>query len=79
MPSVATSGECTVLRLIKEFWQVAKGRYVTFGRVTGTHQNYKPVLKLLRRCCGHLKVTQFGPGLVRRDSKTSLQIETGDR
>jgi hypothetical protein len=24
------------------------------------------------------KVVQFGPGLVRRDSKTTLQIETGD-
>lgn len=60
-PSEPANGECSVLRLIKEFWQFAKRRYVTFGRVTGTHQNYKPVLKLLRRRCGHLKVSEFGP------------------
>ncbi|MET0935685.1 MAG: hypothetical protein ABWX83_06845 [Luteibacter sp.] len=41
------------------------------GRFSFSHKDYTVVLK-------DGKVTQFGPGLIRRDSKTSLQIETGD-
>lgn len=41
------------------------------GRFSFSHKDYTVVLK-------DGKVAQFGPGLVRRDSKTSLQIETGD-
>jgi hypothetical protein len=41
------------------------------GRFSFSHKDYTVVLK-------DNKVVQFGPGLVRRDSKTTLQIETGD-
>ncbi|MEX1827560.1 hypothetical protein [Luteibacter sp. CQ10] len=41
------------------------------SRFSFSHQDYTVVLK-------DGKVTQFGPGLIRRDGKTSLQIETGD-
>jgi len=41
------------------------------GRFSFSHKDYTVVLK-------DAKVVQFGPGLVRRDGKTSLQIETGD-
>jgi hypothetical protein len=41
------------------------------GRFSLSHKDYTVVLK-------DGKVTQFGPGLIRRDGKTSLQIETGD-
>ncbi len=42
------------------------------GRFSFTHKDYTVVLK-------DEKVVQFGPGLIRRDGKTSLQIETDDR
>lgn len=41
------------------------------GRFSFSHKDYTVVLK-------DGKVVQFGPGLIRRDGKTSLQIETGD-
>lgn len=41
------------------------------GRFSFSHKDYTVVLQ-------DGKVTQFGPGVVRRDSKTTLQIETGD-
>jgi hypothetical protein len=41
------------------------------GRFSFSHKDYTVVLQ-------DGKVTQFGPGLIRRDSKTTLQIETGD-
>ncbi|KAF1009162.1 MAG: hypothetical protein GAK28_00795 [Luteibacter sp.] len=39
------------------------------SRFSFSHQDYTVVLK-------DEKVTQFGPGLIRRDGKTTLQIET---
>ncbi|MDF3981589.1 hypothetical protein P3W24_06385 [Luteibacter sp. PPL201] len=39
------------------------------SRFSFSHKDYTVVLK-------DGKVTQFGPGLIRRDGKTSLQIET---
>lgn len=41
------------------------------GRFSFSHSDYTVVLK-------DGKVAQFGPGLIRRDGKTSLQIETDD-
>ena len=41
------------------------------GRFSFSHKDYTVVLK-------EGKVVQFGPGLIRRDGKTSLQIETDD-
>jgi hypothetical protein len=41
------------------------------GRFSFSHKDYTVVLK-------DDKVVQFGPGLIRRDGKTSLQIETDD-
>jgi hypothetical protein len=41
------------------------------GRFSFAHKDYTVVLKEGR-------VVQFGPGLIRRDGKTSLQIETND-
>ncbi|NID14863.1 outer membrane protein assembly factor BamE [Luteibacter yeojuensis] len=41
------------------------------GRFSFSHKDYTVVLKDDR-------VVQFGPGLIRRDGKTSLQIETDD-
>jgi hypothetical protein len=41
------------------------------GRFSFSHEDYTVILK-------DAKVVQFGPGLVRREGKTNLQIETGD-
>lgn len=41
------------------------------GRFSFSHKDYTVVLK-------DGKVVQFGPGLIRRDTKTTLQIETED-
>ncbi|MGE7136566.1 hypothetical protein ACQKIE_02955 [Luteibacter sp. NPDC031894] len=41
------------------------------GRFSFSHKDYTVVLK-------EGKVVQFGPGLIRRDGKTTLQIETDD-
>jgi hypothetical protein len=41
------------------------------GRFSFSHQDYTVIFK-------DAKVVQFGPGLVRREGKTNLQIETGD-
>ncbi|SEV94342.1 hypothetical protein [Luteibacter sp. 329MFSha] len=41
------------------------------GRFSLSHRDYTVVLK-------EGKVVQFGPGLIRRDGKTTLQIETDD-
>ena len=41
------------------------------GRFSFAHKDYTVVMK-------DGKVTQFGPGLIRREGKTDLQIETGD-
>lgn len=41
------------------------------GRFSLSHRDYTVVLK-------DDKVVQFGPGLIRRDGKTTLQIETDD-
>ena len=41
------------------------------SRFSFSHKDYTVVLK-------DGKVVQFGPGLIRRDGKTSLQIETDD-
>jgi hypothetical protein len=41
------------------------------GRFSFSHKDYTVVFQ-------DGKVTQFGPGLIRRDGKTSLQIETGN-
>lgn len=56
-----SSKELTVVQLIARFWRYAKSRYTSYGRRTGTHENYRPVLRLLRRRFGKEKVSRFGP------------------
>ena len=51
----------TVRQVIAAFWQHAKEHYRKHGRPTGTADNYKPVLSLLKARYGHKAAIEFGP------------------
>jgi integrase len=56
-----TCGELSVIELVANFWEFAKERYEKYGRQTGTHENYRPALRLLKERYGELRVADFGP------------------
>lgn len=62
-PSVATAppNEITVTEVVVRFWRHAKAYYCKHGRDTGTADNYKPVLSLLKTRYGHTPAAAFGP------------------
>jgi hypothetical protein len=53
--------EITVAEVIAAFWRHAREFYRKNGRPTGTADNYKPVLSLLKRRYGHTTAAEFGP------------------
>jgi len=50
-----------ISELIAAFWRFAKKHYVKNGRPTGTADNYKPALSLLRNYYGKTQAADFGP------------------
>lgn len=53
--------ELTIVELAAEFWRYAKEKYRKNGRSTGTAENFKPVLSLLKKRYGHTLAADFGP------------------
>jgi integrase len=51
----------TVTAVIAAFWRYAKAHYRRHDRQTGSADNYKPVLALLRQRYGHTPAAKFGP------------------
>ena len=63
---VPESEQLTVAELIAAYWRHAKQYYVKNGKPTGTADNLKPILRLLRRTYGHVHVADFGPLALKR-------------
>jgi integrase len=57
----ATVEELTVTELAAAFWKYAQQKYRKNGRPTGTADNFKPILSLLRKRYGHTAAAEFGP------------------
>jgi integrase len=57
----ASPHEITASEVVAKFWTFAKSHYVKHGRSTGTAENYKPALTLLRKRYGHTPAAEFGP------------------
>ena len=55
------AGDKKITHLVARFWQHAQSHYVKYGQPTGTHLNYRPVLRLLRAQCGDWLAKDFGP------------------
>jgi hypothetical protein len=53
--------DLTVSELIAKFWGHAKTYYMKNGRPTGTAENFRPVLSMMRECYGHTFAVDFGP------------------
>lgn len=53
--------DITITELIAAYWKFAEGYYVKHGKPTGTANNLKPVLGLLRRTYGTARAIEFGP------------------
>jgi site-specific recombinase XerD len=51
----------TVSTLCAEFWRFAQKHYLKRGNPTGTAENYKPALSMLRQCYGSTPAADFGP------------------
>jgi len=65
----------TITELISRYWEFAKKYYRKNGEPTGTADNLKPVLRLLRRTYGHSKLDEFGP--LALESLQNQMIEAG--
>jgi integrase len=53
--------QLTVLEIAAAFWRYAKAHYRKNGRATGTAENYRTPLSLLRQRYGHTLAIDFGP------------------
>jgi len=58
---VSEPAKVKVTEVVAAFWKFAKGYFQKNGRATGTADNYKPVLALLRQRYGHTAAIDFGP------------------
>lgn len=65
----------SVSQLLALFWQFAEQHYVKFGEPTGTADNYKIAIRLLRVEYGNLLVDKFGPIALTRLQQ--IMIERG--
>ncbi len=57
----AQPNDITVAEVINAFRKWAQRYYIKDGQSTGTWENYKPVLRLLRRLYGNTPAVEFGP------------------
>lgn len=57
----ADPGDITVSEVCAAFLKFAKVHYVKHGDPTGTADNYRPVLKLLKEVYGQTQAAKFGP------------------
>lgn len=71
MPS-APQAEITITEVIAKFWVYAKEHYRKHGRETGTAENYKPVLAIVRKRYGHTATADFGPLALKALRKTMV-------
>lgn len=51
----------TVAGLVNAYRKFAEGYYVKHGEPTGTFENVKPMLRLMRTCYGDIRAVEFGP------------------
>lgn len=59
---VVEANQITVVELVAEFWKYARNHYRRAdGTPTGTAENFKPGLTLLRQSYGHTDAEDFGP------------------
>jgi hypothetical protein len=67
-PTVVVSdpAKIRVTEVVAAFWKSAKGHFRKNGRSTGTAENYRPALALLRQRYGHTFAVDFGPWPSRR-------------
>jgi len=80
-PAATEGFHRTVEELIARFWLYAEGRYRTAeGKPTKELINYRAALRPLRRLCGDLPVSEFGPRALRevRDAMASGSWMTDD-
>lgn len=56
----APQSDITVMELAAGFLRYAKQRYRKHGRPTGTADNFKPILAMLRTKYGHTRAADFG-------------------
>lgn len=66
----------TISELIADFWRFAKKHYVKNGEPTGTADNYKPALSLLRKYYGTTDAADFGPRALK--ALRQMMIDAGD-
>ncbi len=59
------SDDLNVKDIVLAFWKFAKKHYRKNGEPTGTAENYKPVLRLLRRYYGNTPAASFGPKAIK--------------
>lgn len=57
----ATEAELTITELAAAFWKYAAQKYRKHGRSTGTAENFKPTISLLKQRYGHTHAAEFGP------------------
>ena len=57
----ADPGDITVSEICAAFWKFAKVHYVKHDTPTGTADNYRPVLALLKEVYGKTHAAEFGP------------------
>jgi len=66
-------------RISAAFWRFAKGHFRKNGRDTGTADNYKPALTLLRQRYGHTPAIEFGPLALKALQRTMLEDDQARR
>jgi integrase len=69
----------TVSTLCAEFWRFAKQHYIKHGSPTGTAENYKPALSLLRKYYGDTPAAEFGPRALKGLREMMIEADNSRR
>ena len=72
MPATAQTAQITVVELIEAFWRHAKDHYRKDGRNTSELDNYRTVLRDLRRLYGTILAADFTPSKLKSVRQTWL-------
>ena len=59
--AASSSDALSVTELCAAFWRYAKAYYVKNGKQTGTADNFKPAIRLLKQIYGHTRANDFSP------------------